>query len=455
MPDPVFPLGLSYLSAALRGAGYDTRWFDCLAEPGSLAAALGDYRPDFVGVSLRNIDDVLIRKQETYYPPLADFCRVIRQAQPCPVILGGSGFSLFPRQLLELSTADFGIQGEGEVSLPALISALSHGADPSGIPGLVYRQDGTIVANPPRWSAPEVPLETADRPAHLVAHYRQAGGMLNLQTQRGCAHGCHYCTYPLIEGRVPRRRPPEMVAEEMSRLEAAGVSWAFIVDSIFNSSTRHVVETCEAIVRRNLALRWGCFLRPQGLTPALLKLMARAGLTHIEFGSDSFCDPVLEAYGKNLAFHDIRQASELARNEGIDHCHFLICGGPGETRETLQTTFENSQQLPGAIIMAVVGMRVYPGTALHQRALREGGLSPDTDLLAPSYYLAPGLSADAVFEQLGGFARQSPNWIAGDPTPEYAKLVARLRSRDIVGPLWSYFAMLQRIRPPAAGVARS
>jgi len=452
IPDPVFPLGLSYLNAALRQSCHETRWFDCLTASQTLPQVLTEYRPDFVGISLRNIDDVLIRKRETYFQPLAGICSTIRRLHRCPVILGGSGFSLFPERLLELSAADFGIQGEGEASLPALISALNHGTDFTGIPGLVYRRDGEIVANPPRGGLAPVPLEFTDWPPHLVAHYLRTGGMLNLQTQRGCVHVCNYCTYPLIEGRVMRRRPPEMVADEMAHLQAAGAKYIFITDSVFNSSPQHVVETCEALLRRNLALRWGCFLRPQGLTPELMKLMARAGLAHIEFGSDSFCDTVLAEYAKHLTFDDILQSSELAHKESIDYCHFLICGGPGETLDTMQTGFENSKRLPGAVIMAVVGMRVYPGTALHRRALREGLIQADTDLLTPIYYLASDLSSDAVFELLNEFARQSPNWIVGDPTPQYAKLVERLRERGIVGPLWSYFAMLQRIRPHAVAV---
>jgi radical SAM superfamily enzyme YgiQ (UPF0313 family) len=236
------------------------------------------------------------------------------------------------------------------------------------------------------------------------------------------------------------------VAEEMARLEALGARYVFIVDSIFNSSPDHVVGICSALLRRNVAMRWGCFLRPQGLTADLMRLMAQAGLAHIEFGSDSFCDPVLAAYAKQLTFADILHSSELAREAGIDYCHFLICGGPGETAETLAVSFDNSRRLPNPVILAVVGMRIYPGTGLFRRARREGRIAAGTDLLNPAYYLAPGLSPDAVFGQLETFAQRSPNWIVGDATPAYAQMVERLRRRGVVGPLWSYFALLQRIR---------
>ncbi len=97
--------------------------------------------------------------------------------------------------------------------------------------------------------------------------------------------------------------------------------------------------------------------------------------------------------------------------------------------------------------MAVVGMRVYPGTPLFRRAVAERRLATDTDLLTPTYYLAPGLTQEDVFEQLKQFARRSPSWIAGDPDPPYEKLVARLRQRGIAGPLWSYFSLIQQLHP--------
>lgn len=95
-----------------------------------------------------------------------------------------------------------------------------------------------------------------------------------------------------------------------------------------------------------------------------MRLMARAGLAHIEFGTDSFCNSVLRENGKRFTFDDVLAASEVALSEKIEFCHFLICGGPGETTLTLQETFENSLLLKHAVILALIGMRVYPGTPL-------------------------------------------------------------------------------------------
>ena len=156
---------------------------------------------------------------------------------------------------------------------------------------------------------------------------------------------------------------------------------------------------------------------------------------------------MLEAYQKDFTFDDILYSSELAHHEQVDFCHFLICGGPGETSGTLQTGFEQSLRLKGTVIMAVVGMRVYPGTQLFERAVAEGRIHRDADLLSPAYYLAPGLTVEGIFEQLQEFARRSPNWIVGDPVPTYTSLIERFRKRGVVGPLWGYFSLIQRLWP--------
>jgi len=447
VPDPVFPLGLACLNSALRRAGYLTRWVDSLATAEQIEDVLAEYRPDVVGISIRNIDDVIISKRETFFDNLSSLGEVVRQNNKAPVVVGGSGFSIFPREILDLTGADYGVRGEGEAGFVALLALLKSGRSVSAIPGLVYRENGHILTNPPAGSACGDGLEDHDRPGNITDYYLRTSGVLNVQTQRGCACHCCYCTYPVIEGKHYRRRSAEVVADEFEQARRLGARYVFIVDSIFNSSNRHVAEICEAILRRNLKLPWGCFLRPHGLTSDLMKLMKRAGLSHIEFGSDSFSDEVLTAYEKGLAFDDIRQSSELANQQNINFCHFIISGGPGETMETLQRGFEASLRLNNAVIIAVVGMRIYPGTRLFQRAVAEGCIDPETNLLAPAYYLAPGLTVDGVFAKLREFARLAPNWIVGDPVPAYLRLVERLRKKGAVGPLWSYFSTIQRLWP--------
>jgi radical SAM superfamily enzyme YgiQ (UPF0313 family) len=444
-PYPVFPLGLAQVEAALRRAQHRTRLVDWNLEQPAIQQLVRDFPPDLVGISLRNIDDALIQKKQTFFDQLYGLCQEVRSVSRAPIVLGGSGFSIFPEPLLTRSGADYGVQGEGESPLLQLIDHLQAGTDPSLIPGLVYRRDQHVRINPRKSPMPATTIGIPHTDERLAAFYLERSSMLNVQTQRGCALRCCYCTYPLLEGRSYRRRPPEFVADELEQAQRRGARYVFLVDSVFNTSAEHVAGICEAILRRPLTLKWCCFLRPKHLTAELMGLMRRAGLTHIEFGSDSFCDAVLQEYGKHLTFDDILNSSLLAQRENIDYAHFLICGGPGETRDTLKTSFSNSHRLPAATIMARVGMRVYPGTPLHARVLQERGADAVPDLLHPFYYVTPNLTEPEVFGILHEATGDLPNWIFTDPPPTYFKMAERLRARGVVGPLWSYFSMMQRL----------
>jgi radical SAM superfamily enzyme YgiQ (UPF0313 family) len=441
-PYPVFPLGLAHLDAALRRAGHTTRIHDCQVNDEPIEKILAEFHPDVVGVSLRNIDDVQFVSRQTYFGDAVELCRIVRRTCSCPIVMGGSGFSIFPEQLLHVTEADYGIHGAGEAALDRLIRALATGADPSGIPGLVHRRGGKVVVNP-RLPAEPGSLGAAERPQPLVEFYLKHSSMLNISTQRGCSLPCCFCTYPLIEGRENHRRHPDAVADEMETIQQQGAKHVFIVDAVFNLSSEHVAGICEAILHRGIRLTWTCFLRPKNLTAELMTLMAKAGLTHIEFGADSFCDEVLAEYGKTFTFDDIVQSTLLARAARVHCSHFLMCGGPGETLATLQTSFQNAQRLTGAIIFALAGIRIYPGTDLHSRARREGVLAAEADLLAPTYYISPALTKAQLVDQLAEFARRASQWIVGPLPTDFVAIAGQLRRRGVVGPLWEYYGALR------------
>jgi radical SAM superfamily enzyme YgiQ (UPF0313 family) len=278
----------------------------------------------------------------------------------------------------------------------------------------------------------------AFRPKRIAQWYIEKSSILNIQTQRGCSSLCCYCTYPVIEGRCVRTRNMRDVGDELCDIKNLGASYFFIVDSVFNSSVDHVGAFCEEILSRNLAMTWGCFLKPSGLTQELMDLMARAGLRHIEFGSDSFCDSVLKEYGKNFTFEDIYNASAYARNAKVNYAHFLIIGGPGETESTIREGYENSKRLKKTVHFPFVGMRIYPETALHKRAIAENVIQKETGLLQPLYYVSPLCTENRIFSILSEFSLQSKNWIIGEQPPEMIANANRLRSIGVVGPLWEF-----------------
>ncbi len=445
-PYPVYPLGLAYLDGALRRAGYATRVWDARTAAGPLAAGVAEFAPDFIGLSLRNIDSVQSHHPLSFVREAADCCARLRALTAVPIILGGSAFSVFPRELLALTGADYGIQGEGEETLVALLDRLCAGRPPGALAGLVDRDArGGIQSAPRRPTAPAFRVEPAHDPALLQAYVAQ-GSLPGVQTQRGCPLRCCYCTYPLIEGVRSRFRSGAEVAAEMERLAAQGVRYTFIVDSVFNTSEAHVAEVCEALRRARIDMEWECFLRPCGLSRELLQLMRAAGLRHIEFGSDSLSDPVLAGYGKSFAYGDIEQASRLARAEGLNYSHFIIFGGPGETPATVDETLARARTLPGAFFFATIGMRIYPGTPLWAQLAPEARGETAADyLVEPRFHLEPPFTVAGLYARLQGIQRTEHNWAVGDPPAQFTETMGKLRRRGVRGPMWEYIELLQRM----------
>ena len=447
-PSPVYPLGLAYVDSALRAAGHATRIWDARMSPAPLEAAVAAFAPDYVGLSLRNIDNVQCHNPRSFIHELLECCRNLRACTRAPLVLGGSGFSVFPRELYELTGVDYGIAGDGERAFVRLLAARAAGAAPDDIAGVVFRDSaGGVQHVPAAADAADFTVDPVHDPALLAAYVAQ-GALPGVQTQRGCPLNCCYCTYPLIEGKRSRFRSGGEIAAEMGRLAALGVRYAFIVDSVFNTRPDHVREICEALIRAKLDLHWECFLRPHGVTRELLALMQRAGLRHIEFGSDSFSDPVLARYGKSFTFDDIRQASEAAHALGLHYGHFIIFGGPGETPATLEETLSRTALLPGAFFFATIGMRIYPGTPLwRQLAPERKGETPADYLIEPRFFLEPPFTAASLQARIQAARSATQSWTVGDLPPQFVETMGKLRDRGLRGPFWEYAEVLQRLQP--------
>jgi radical SAM superfamily enzyme YgiQ (UPF0313 family) len=457
-PYPVYPIGLAYIEGALRADGHVTEVWDMVPPGESLEQATLRFEPDVIGLSMRNIDNAQSHNPRSFTQDLLACVAKLRAVSAAPLILGGSGFSIFPDEIYELSGVEFGIVGEGETAIRKLLQSLRGGGGALGeIAGLIFRNGDGVTVRVPR-SQGEAGF--AEVPHHDLARlraYANEGSPMGLQTQRGCPLKCCYCTYPMIEGRRSRFRPGEAVAAELARMAEGGARQVFLVDSVFNTSNSHVIEVCEAILRAGVKLNWECFLRPRkGITRELLELMQRAGLNHIEFGSDSFSDPVLRRYGKNFDFEEIRRASELAGELKIRYTHFIIFGGPGETPESMEETLARAAALPNALYFATIGMRVYPGTPLwHLVASNQPGDVAGDYLLEPRFYLEPPLTVAGIHGRLKQVQQGASNWAVGDPPPAFVETLAKLRRRGKGANMWEYVELMQRFGtgPPIPGAS--
>jgi radical SAM superfamily enzyme YgiQ (UPF0313 family) len=453
MPFPVFPLGLAYIASGLKEEGHQLRIVDlCFSDDveEELRDQISRWRPDLIGLSLRNLDNLTYPTPLSYVPEAEEVIALCRRYSGAKVLIGGSGFSLAPRELLTVLDVDFGIVGEGENPMLSLVRCLEKRIPVEGIPGLMVREDFPE-------SVPAVDrVESIGFPYRDLldnARYLRHGGMGNIQTKRGCSFGCIYCTYPLLEGPSVRMRPTEEVVHELRALkDLHGVDYVYFVDDIFNFPRDYALELCRSMVDQGIGVKWSAFVNPGYVDEELIEAMKEAGCTGVEFGTDSGSPAMLRRLGKSFSVEDISRASEICRMVEIPFAHYLLLGGPGEDEKTLGETASLMDQLEPTAVIVMMGIRIYPGTKLEGISLSEGIIGPDTNLMYPHFYVSPRLG-DEILSWVSQKALQRKGWIVpGLEINISQNLMEQIRRFNIRGPLWNLVARMKRPRVrPLAG----
>ncbi|MBI9089303.1 MAG: lipid biosynthesis B12-binding/radical SAM protein [Desulfobacterium sp.] len=399
-PNPVYPIGMAIVAASLKNHGHTVAQFDFLEKQQNLASlntAIQEFDPDFIGISIRNIDNVDSTSDDGWF--LKDVKALVSHVKTLsnsPTVLGGSAFSLLPQEILDYTGADHGIVGEGENSFPQFIAAMEQNIPQ---PRILVSASRLI---------PGDEMISPDFNDDLLQFYVEKSAMANLQTKRGCPNRCAYCSYPALEGTRFRFRDPIAVVDDIERLKKDhGIRSLFFTDSLFNDAQGNHLVIAEEIIRRDLDVRWSAFFSPKGISKEGLGVMKRSGLYAVELGTDAGCDETLEGINKGFSFSDVVKTNELCRKEEIPAAHFIMFGGPGERIETVEEGLRNIEGLNHCVVFAYSGIRILPGTDLHTRAIKENILSDTDSLLKPVYYFSPKIDAREINARiLAGFGKR-------------------------------------------------
>ena len=434
MPYPVYPLGLDYVAGSLDSR-YQTKIADLneFDNVDKLSALIREFLPDIVGFSIRNIDNTDTINSRGFLDEYQNLTRLIRKNSKALLILGGSGFTVFPGEFMQALQADYGIVGEGE-RLPLLLEALEKNKDAKAIPGIVTKETVHISYAP--WSS--AIKRNFDPTSSHIQFYLSYGGMLNLQTKRGCPFHCSYCTYPHIEGRRMRFFPPDEIAQKARELQAAGAKYIFITDSAFNASYEQSLEVAKAFIKARVSIPWGGFFAPTIPPQDYYQKLADAGLTHVEFGTESLSDTMLASLQKPFAVSDVFNAHHQALTAGLYIAHYFLEGCPGENKQTLQNTLDGVEKLENSVFFFFCGIRIYPHTDLYNVALREGQIKASQSLLPPVFYRSPHISGEEIMKMVENHANGRFNWLIGAGETKGTRVLPKLYNRGFTGPLWEH-----------------
>ncbi len=386
------PLGLGLVAGTTRSAGHEVTFVDLLDEPDPGAAvrrAVREASPDVIGISVRNIDDQTRDNPRFLLEQVKPVVEACRACTTAPIVLGGPGYSIFPEAALAYLGADFGVRGDGEEVFPALLERLRAGGDPSDLPGV--HAAGRPAGRPPSFPRELDAFPVWDEALESIADPASLDLWIPIQSRRGCPNDCSYCSTSAIQGRTIRARSPRPVAERIARLARAGYRRFYFVDNSFNIPESHAFEICRCMRELAPGAMWRCILYPHLVGEPLVRAMAESGCVEVSLGFESGSEPILCEMNKRFTPADVKATSELLAAHGIRRVGFLLLGGPGETRETVEESLGFAESLRLDVLRITVGIRIYPGTPLARRAVEDGMISGEDDLLRPRFYLARGL----------------------------------------------------------------
>ncbi|SDP51929.1 putative variant cofactor biosynthesis B12-binding domain/radical SAM domain protein 1 [Eubacterium maltosivorans] len=395
----VYPIGIVTLASCIEKAGrYSLEIFDMnmAADPyGELREKMLSYQPDIIGISLRNVDPLGNRTTSLIVPFAITLSFIRRYLPNVTLMAGGTAFSLFPERLMrEFPEIDLGVAGEAEEIILPLLDSID---DPPKLPGLVYRENGAVKIIPPvgkfdmgSYTMPN--RELLDPREYLkVNKYVESVGV---ETKRGCCYNCGYCSYPLLSGCGMRCREPESVVDEIEFLHKEyGVSRIHLTDSIVNFPVNHLDDICKELIRRRLDIHWSGFFREHLLTPENAPLYRDSGCECFSLSPDGLSQTALDILDKHLTVDEILHTARVLSDVGITTVYHFLVNTPGDTWKTVDEgkalidqiyDIHAASKTIGTIVLNLI--RIMPRTKVEKLALENGVITPETDLLFPTYY---------------------------------------------------------------------
>jgi hypothetical protein len=420
-PWPVIPFGLCYVATFLEtNTNHKVSLLDlCFSRDckGDIQKAVQNFVPDVIGISVRNIDDAggynIHFLLEDVKNEVIDCCK---EEFSGPIVIGGPSVGISGREMLDYFDLEYAIKGDGEAVMAEFVKRIENRQHLEGLEGLIIRRGKTVIQDnePSRFHDLDL-LPFPKLSSYLnLEHYRRFGSPLLIQTKRGCAFKCAYCTYNQIEGKQYRLRDPRLIANEIEILvKETGINHVEFADSIFNVPLSHSKEVLRAVIGKGMDLK----LNTMSFTPAtideeLLDLMKRAGFIEVAIGVESVCEPVLESLSKDFNIADIVKTANLLKKKRIPATWFIMLGAPVETRETVLRTLKTIRSMISKwdLVFVSSGVRVYNGSSFAKEMIKQDIHCTSDNFFRPVKIEPEKISTEAIHTIAKRFSFRCPNF---------------------------------------------
>jgi len=316
-------------------------------------------RPDIVAIQCQNTNRIF---------NVLSMCESIRNQWPgVKIVSGGTHATLDAEFLVQTGLVDYVVVGEGELSFQELIWRMIGKIETpyEQIKGICFLKDGKPYRTEPRpfiENLDDLPLPAWD--IVDLSHYQDNspfGRMTLIETSRGCAFGCTFCSPALLWKRTWRKKSPARVALEFRKAEERGFEFTWLAELDPCHDPEHIRGFCTALVEQGNTVRWFSQQRADQITahPDLVPLMYAAGCRVANVGYESMSLRTLRSFNKGTTPAMNEKARQILAENKIVTNGGLIIGVPGETEEEIESTikFGRTLDFPDFAIL-----RPYPQT---------------------------------------------------------------------------------------------
>lgn len=334
------PLGILSIAAYLEKDSHEVFIHDCY---GPRAASrmentvkeILNYQPDIVGFSTTTSGFL-----DGY-----DIATSLKEKEPgIKIVFGGAHISSMGEVLLEkYPHIDFLCVGEGEKT----ISELAGGKAIRSIDGLVFRDNGKVIANPVRsyiQNLDDLPFPAYEKlngfpeKYHLpLFSYIMTPGATMI-TSRGCPYQCSFCDRSVFKNKY-RYNSANYIYEHINYLHKRfKVKHINIYDDLFTTHRERITELCELIIQKPLKMNFNCIVRAGHIDDELLVLLKRAGFLQLSIGIESGDPEILRSTKPGVTMEAVRKDIKRIQENGLRAKGLFIMGLPGETETSIKKT---------------------------------------------------------------------------------------------------------------------
>lgn len=370
----IFPMFLGYTAALLERNKFTVRALDGV--PIDLS------ENDFEDRALESNPDVIVfEPNSAVITDVLRIARKIKERTGAIIVMVGTHVTAEYRDLIsQNSVIDYIVRGEFEYGVLDLLNALRDKTSVAEIPGIVWREsDGTAPIKVDHARSvdllDELPLPARhlfpawfdnDMTAYKDGFY-QGLPAYDVHATRGCPYSCNFCAWihVLYQDGPQRLRNPTLVVDEMELLaKTHGAKEIYFDDDNFSANRKFVNALCNELIKRKSNIRWSALTDAIALNDGLLEHMAKAGCVGIKFGLDSADSKVLRSTNKPLKVSRVHNIVNQATRLGIKTHMTVVLGLSGETRESLERTFQFACDLDIDSIQISIATPM-PGTPLY------------------------------------------------------------------------------------------